>query len=39
MRPLTPDDRLWTPDQIALIDSRAGGETAVHRSAMAMAAE
>jgi len=39
MRPLTPDDRLWTPDQIALIDRRAGGETAVHRSAMAMAAE
>jgi len=39
MRPLTPDDRLWTPDQIALIDGRAGGETAVHRSAMAMAAE
>jgi hypothetical protein len=39
MRPLPADDKLWTPDQIALIDGRAGSATAAPRAPMAMAAE
>jgi predicted O-linked N-acetylglucosamine transferase (SPINDLY family) len=39
MRPLPADDKLWTPDQIALIDGRAGSATAAPPAPMAMAAE
>jgi predicted O-linked N-acetylglucosamine transferase (SPINDLY family) len=39
MRPLPADDKLWTLEQIALIDARAAGETAAATSPMAMAAE
>jgi predicted O-linked N-acetylglucosamine transferase (SPINDLY family) len=38
MRPLPADGKLWTPEQIALVDGQAGGSTAA-ASPMAMAAE
>jgi len=39
MRPLPADDKLWTADQIALIDGRAVSATAAPSKPMAMAAE
>jgi hypothetical protein len=39
MRPLPADDKLWTPEQIALVEGRSGGATAASSTPMAMAAE